>query len=307
MHETRVEDLKSRVGLFIRAIAGGLLVSLAGTLPWAWLSSANFKFLPSVPWSVPPTLIYLWLFWAVVSGKSLPRLGGSLRRESLRANPVPDRLWGPALVAGVLGLVTVVLVQGLIVRLAPAHPAPAAQADLGRISFLTLALMLPAGAAVSGIVEEAAFRGYLQGPLERGFGPLLAIMITGLMFGFAHFTHPQVTASWLPYYMTVAAVYGGVAYFTNSIYPSMLLHGGGNLLASLPLLVAQGAEGSGPSSQVTFTRGGQPLWLLCLELLVSILLTGLAFRALSKAAQASTAMDASVESEATMRVRSRGA
>lgn len=286
MQGTRVKGTKSRFGTFVRALIGGTLVSLAGTLPWAWLSSANLKYFPNVPWSVPLTITYLWLFWRVISGNVLPKFWGGERRESLRTNPVPDQLWGPALIAGALGLVTVLLVQALTARLSPVHQPPAAQIDLSRISFLTLALMLPTGAAVSGIVEEAAFRGYLQGPLERSFGPLLAIAMTGLMFGFAHFTHPEVTASWLPYYITVAAVYGGVAYFTNSTYPSMLLHGGGNLLASLPLLFMHGAEQSRASAQMTVVHGGQSLWLLCLELLMSTALTAFAFGLLAKAARA---------------------
>jgi membrane protease YdiL (CAAX protease family) len=48
-------------------------------------------------------------------------------------------------------------------------------------------------ALVAGFCEEAAFRGYMQGPIERRYGPVVAILATGIAFGFAHLSHPQVT------------------------------------------------------------------------------------------------------------------
>ena len=61
---------------------------------------------------------------------------------------------------------------------------------------------------VAGVVEEASFRGYMQGPIERRHGPVVAILVTGSVFGFAHFTHPEVTLILMPYYLAVAAIYG---------------------------------------------------------------------------------------------------
>lgn len=91
------------------------------------------------------------------------------------------------------------------------------------------------GSIVAGVVEEAAFRGYLQGTIERRHGPVIAILVTGSIFGFAHFTHPEVTLVLLPYYLAVAAVYGALAYLTNSILPSLVLHAGGNMLSAFDL------------------------------------------------------------------------
>jgi len=50
-------------------------------------------------------------------------------------------------------------------------------------SIVTLLLI---AAPAAGIIEEAAFRGYMQGPIERRFGLLPAILITGTMFAVAH-------------------------------------------------------------------------------------------------------------------------
>jgi len=103
-------------------------------------------------------------------------------------------------------------------------------------------------AAVAGVTEEVAFRGYLQGPIERRHGPVTAILITGVLFGFMHFTHPEVTLVLMPFYLAVAAVYGMLAYLTNSILPSMVLHGGGNVFAAFALFAGGQSEWQAPSS-----------------------------------------------------------
>lgn len=71
---------------------------------------------------------------------------------------------------------------------------------------------------------------------------MVAILVTGSLFGFAHFTHPEVTLIPMPYYLAVAAIYGAVAYLTNSILPSMVLHAAGNALGYLDLLARGRAE-----------------------------------------------------------------
>jgi membrane protease YdiL (CAAX protease family) len=43
-----------------------------------------------------------------------------------------------------------------------------------------------AWALLAGIIEESAFRGYMQGPIERRYGLVVAILITGTMFAIAH-------------------------------------------------------------------------------------------------------------------------
>lgn len=85
------------------------------------------------------------------------------------------------------------------------------------------------------VVEEIALRGYVQRPIERRHGPLIAILGTGSVFGFVHFTHPEVALVLLPFYLSVSAVYGALAYLTDSTLPSMVLHGGGNVFSALDL------------------------------------------------------------------------
>jgi hypothetical protein len=97
-------------------------------------------------------------------------------------------------------------------------------------------------AVVAGVVEETSFRGYLQRPIERRHGPVIAIAITGSLFGLAHFAHPEVGVVLLPFYLAVAAVYGALAYFTDSTLPGMVLHAGGNMFSAFDLFTRGRSE-----------------------------------------------------------------
>jgi len=219
----------------------GLGVAALGTVPWARLISANVRHLSGIPWSVPIMVGYLALYWAYfVRGAGWPRSTSGTRRTTARAKSVRDEAWGIALLAGILGLVSILLLQGVMSRLVRLP----AQRDLDPSQFpaATVFLWVVMSAVVAGVVEETAFRGYLQRPIEQRHGPVVAILITGALFGFAHFSHPDVGLALLPYYVAVAAVYGSLAYFTDSTLPSMTLHAGGNIFSAFDLFARGRSE-----------------------------------------------------------------
>src|SRR5437763_1000232 len=89
---------------------------------------------------------------------------------------------------------------------APSRPftrPPQQLPDLSHVPAVTVWSLLLMAAPVAGIVEEAAFRGYMQGPLERRFGLSVAILVTGTMFAVAHLDSTPIL--W-PYYVAVAAI-----------------------------------------------------------------------------------------------------
>lgn len=227
------------------AVAIGMLVMLAGSIPRNILFLANLRILPSVPWAVPVVGLYMWAFWQYLNGKGPPESTSDLRRASLRAGPVPGRAWVWSLLAGGLALVALVLGLRLANRLVvlPAQQLP----DLGAVPQHTVVALLVMSAPVAGIVEEAAFRGYMQGPIERRYGIGVAILITGTMFAVAHLDFTLIL--W-PYYISVAALYGVVTYLTGSIRPAVVLHTAGNTYSNFDLWMRgraewQAASGSG--------------------------------------------------------------
>lgn len=239
-----------RVPVVVRAVITGMLAAAAGTVPWALLVVANQKFVPSVPWSVPVMALYLWLLW-----RHAPR-------TNLRANRLSDDVWAAAIIAGMLGLWALVLVQGVLNRMVT---LPAQQAgDLSQFSFISLASLVLMGSIVAGIVEEASFRGYMQGPIERRHGPVVAILVTGGLFGFAHFAHPEVTLLLMPFYIGVAAIYGTLAYLTNSIWPSVVLHAVGNIFGAIDFFARGQSEwqaSSSPTPLVWETGADASFWM----------------------------------------------
>ena len=112
---------------------------------------------------------------------------------------MPGRVWAWALTAGGLAIAALVVALRLANRLVvlPQQTLP----DLAHVPRFTVLSLLVMAAPVAGIVEEAAFRGYMQGPIERRYGLAPAILVTGTMFAVAHL---DFTPALWPYYLAVA-------------------------------------------------------------------------------------------------------
>lgn len=219
-----------RLPVILRATLMGGAVALAGVAPWSALVQLNQKYLTTIPWAIVPTGLWLWLFWKWLGGAGWPRSTSAARRELRRADGGSTDAFGMAVVAGLIGFAALVPFTILLGRLVTLNPAKA----LGippTMPATTTFLLLVMASIVAGLTEEAAFRGYLQVPIERRHGPAVAIAVTGMVFGLAHFTHHPGTAvlGMVPFYMFVAAVYGMMAWCTNSIVPGIILHAGGDV------------------------------------------------------------------------------
>ena len=243
-----------------------MLVVIAGTIPRNIIFAANLRYYPSLPWAVPVTGVYLWCFWRYLQGAGPPQSTAVQRRESLRAHRIPGHLWFLSLVSGGLGIVALVLALRVANRLVvlPQQQLP----DLARVPDVTVLSLLLMAAVVAGIVEEAAFRGYMQGPIERRYGLVTAVLITGTMFAIAHLDFTLIL--W-PYYLAVGAIYGTVAHFTKSILPAIVLHTGGNIYSNVDLWLHgqsewQALRGSNPLIRETGVDAS--FWILIITLLI---------------------------------------
>jgi len=267
----------------VEAVAIGMLVMLAGTLPRNVLFAANLQVLPRVPWAVAAIAVYLWFFWRYLSGIGGPADTQAYRRAGLRANRVNGIVWFWSLVTGVLGILALVLglrVANQLVGLPEQHLP-----DLSAVPRHTVWALLLAGAPIAGLVEEASFRGYMQGPIEKRAGLPAAILITGTMFAVAHLDFTPVL--W-PYYVSVAALYGVITYLAGSIWPAVILHTCGNVYSNVDLLLHGRAEWQAPGSAagLVWSRGADRsfVWLLT-ALLISSAATAWACARLAAAAR----------------------
>jgi membrane protease YdiL (CAAX protease family) len=243
----------------IQAVFVGTAIVLVGTIPRNILFVANLRYGPAFPWAVPATALYLWFFWRYLNGDGPPESTAAQRRSSLRANRISWLLWVWALLAG--GLAIAALLIGLQVAnrfvALPQQQLP----DLSKVPSFTMLSFLLAGAPIAGIIEESAFRGYMQGPIESRFGIVVAILVTGTMFALVHLDFTPIL--W-PYYVAVAAIYGTVTYLTNSILPAIVLHTSGNIYSNTDLWLHGRAEwqrSAGPVALIWTSGPDRTFWM----------------------------------------------
>ena len=274
----------SSVPVVVRAIINGLLVAAAGILPWAFMAKLNITYTPEIPWAVVVNAFYLWFFWKYVRGKGWPQSTSESRRINSRANAVPDSIWGPAIIAGITGIAAMLAFQSVYGRMV-ALPQQSTQ-DLSNVPLISLVFMVIMGSIVAGMVEEAAYRGYMQGPIERQYGPVAAITVTGFVFALVHFSHPEVGVKLIPFYMVVSAVYGTLTYLTNSIMPAVFLHAGGNMLGAIDLFARGQSEwqaGGEANALIWETGPDASFWISTLALVVLTSISVWAYAALGRA------------------------
>jgi len=225
-------ELWRRTPAVVRAILIGLTVALAGTLPWAGLAGVILRSPQSPPWEVPVMALYLVLFWRYLNGWGWPKSTSTFRRESLRARSLSSEVWASAMAAGILALTVVVALQSAFAQLL--HMPGSREPALSAYPWYTVLPALVMGGAVAGIVEEAAFRGYMQSMIESKYGPVFAISVVSVVFAANHFGHGVAqTLPRLPFYFAVGVIYGVLTYRTGSILPALVIHAAGDVLEFL--------------------------------------------------------------------------
>lgn len=256
-----------RLPVILRAVITGLLVVTAGILPWSILVDANLRYplkiFPALPWAVPAMALYLWLFWQYLQGKGWPASTAETRRMNLRANALPSRVWRWSLGAGGLAAASLIALRQFVERLVEL-PAPQLP-EVSQYPFVSVLLIFLMSSAVAGIVEEAGYRGYMQAPIERRHGPVVAIIVAGIVFALGHFSHAWMSLRLLPYYLTGATVFGALAWLTGSILPGIILHASVNALRYFQLLWL---ETSAPPVLIWETGADLKFWMNVLAFIV---------------------------------------
>jgi membrane protease YdiL (CAAX protease family) len=227
-----------RLLVWFRAVLIGLVVSGVPTLIWGVLAAINLRFTARVPWSVPIMAVVLWVYWRFLA-----------RDERRRAGALTAHVWRLSLVAGGTAIAAVwaafAALRGML------HIVPPAE-DISRFPVWTVFAAVIMGSAVAGICEETGFRGFMQLPLERAYGPVTAILTTGIIFTLVHLSHGARIVPFLPFYFAAAIVYGFLALLTGSIRPGIVLHSTGDVLMfTLQYLTLKaGGAGAAPSGHI---------------------------------------------------------
>lgn len=206
--------------LMVRASLIGLIVAAAGELPWVTLAGANVRISPSIPWAVVVMGVWLYVYWKYFSGAGWPRSTQGTRIQNFRTRTLEKRIWFWSLGSGGSAVLSLIALEMLVLRIVHLPLGPDTQTSrIPLDSLLPLAVM---SAFASAIPEEVGFRGYMQAPLERRYGPAFAIFFVAVVFGLIHLTHGL--SIFLLFDVAFGLVYGIVAYCADSLLPGIALH-----------------------------------------------------------------------------------
>jgi membrane protease YdiL (CAAX protease family) len=209
-----------RIPILIRAVIAGVFVyAVVGLVVWLPIVA-----LVPAPWSLVLMVGVLFLYWRYFSGSWWPRSTAGIRRESFRATRLSKGVWKWSLITA--ALIVVVTQSGLVITFR-VFPFPADAFALGfdynafPIWLVWLYIILTA--SVVAITEEVGFRGYMQVPLEKRYGPVAAIAIVSTLFMLLH-----LNQAWAPFVLVhlfiIAVLWGILAYASGSLLPGIISH-----------------------------------------------------------------------------------
>ncbi len=210
----------SKLSILVRVVLAGFLVSTSGVAVWSILLSFIRP-----PWSVIPMTIVLLIFWNIFSGRWISGRTSKIRKRNFRATVLTPFFWK----WGLIGAVSfVIIIQASFVITFRISPFPAARftADYKILDIMPPWIawaILTASAVVAAICEETGYRGYIQVPLERRYGPVAAILISSVIFTAIH-----LSKSWalpiVPHIFFASLLLGILAYRSGSLVPGIIGH-----------------------------------------------------------------------------------
>jgi membrane protease YdiL (CAAX protease family) len=212
------------------AIGSGAVIIVVSEAVWVGLIGAYSRHPVSFPWFVPAMAAFLAVGVVWMKRGRWPQYGREARRSGVRLNPVAPRVLLFSLLAGwttffsgAFAYVAYRMLRGLGGEVAMTIPP-------GPPSSILFGLAM--AAIVAGVVEEIAVRGFMQGRLEKAFGVVPAIVVSGFVWALFHTNHsyfdtpPLDIAIWFGIFFLVSAILGTIARLTDSVVPGMIIHAG---------------------------------------------------------------------------------
>lgn len=206
-------------------VLAGLAIMAAVLVPWSYAADLNRTIRPDLPWVAVATCAYMAILIAWLHGFGPPKATSAARQRLLRLWPPSPAAERSAGVTGaiVLAFAVLTIVWIAMTRLSAVPDLSAYPTTSYRWSMFLM------GGIISGVMEEVAYRGYMQTGLER-INPSSAIAITSVVFTLSHITHGISTLVVMAPGLFIASVlYGVLAQRTGTILPGMLIHTAGDL------------------------------------------------------------------------------
>lgn len=207
--------------LFILKVALiGFMVSSAGIAVWSL-----FLLKIIAPWSAIPMVVTLWAYLKWFGGNWAPKNSQAIRRNRFRLKGLSSAGWKWGLVAAFL-FVAIVQASFVVTFRILEFPTVRFTSDYKMLDTMPMGtawIIIVMSSVVAGICEETGFRGYMQVPLEKKFGPAVAIFITSILFMLIHLSHSWA-APILPHIFFASVLLGILAYQSGSLIPGFIGH-----------------------------------------------------------------------------------
>jgi membrane protease YdiL (CAAX protease family) len=189
-----------------------------------WITGAASTF-PASLTEAPMVVAVQFVWWAlllgfiyaVVSIKHQLPFWPAIGWKELNRPPAFYLFWG------ILLAISVAALSQLLPKSSERMPIEELIRDRG-----SLILLAVYGVAFAPAVEELVFRGFLYNVLERSRGPLLAVLVTSIVFSLPHASQYGWRWQNLLLLTYVGIIFGVVRARTQSVVPSTLLHVGYN-------------------------------------------------------------------------------
>jgi membrane protease YdiL (CAAX protease family) len=190
---------------------------------WSVLSAVNLAHTPALPWAAPTMVLLLFLLWAFLDGRLGPTASRSTRRALLqwRWSRRGVRAWAAA--ATVLGMGAMFLIDTHSYLVTNAFGSPP---RLSGLPLCTGVSFLLVQSSVAALVEECAFRGYMQSDLATRFGFSVTAALVAVAFALFHLygrTFGQWTAG-LFGWLVISVVFSALVWLSKSLLPAVLGH-----------------------------------------------------------------------------------
>lgn len=271
------QGVGARALLIVRALIVGLLVGMIAANIWPLLLLKL-----GMPIAGVAELAFLGAYVWWVSGGGPPRSLKAFRADNFRVRSLSAAQWSWGLIAALSFAATVHAALVLLFRIVP---FPAAAFHRGYdFSFIPshqiqwLACIVSALSA--GICEETGFRGYMQRPIEKSSGPVVAIAVSSVTFMLIHLTKDWALLGMVPIVLGAGVLLGVLARTSGTLLFGIL----GHWFMDIGLFAYWWTQIAGTFSQRPIAETGMDL-AACLEALVFaavLIVLLIAMRRLSK-------------------------
>jgi len=209
-----------KVPVIIRTIISGFIVSTTGIAVWSILLLVF-----SPPVSIVLMIFALWAYWKFFSGHWGKEQNRINRSENFRKVTLSPYLWKWGL-TGAVSFVMIVQAGFFITFRITAFPDAQFTSDYKILETMpgwSAWALLITSSVVAGICEETGYRGYLQLPLEKKYGPATAILISSVVFTLIHLGKRWAIPI-IPQIFFASILLGLLAYKSGSLIPGIIGH-----------------------------------------------------------------------------------